>query len=91
MWIAYLNLVAQHDFLMKFCNHDCGGSSTGSKLEACKLVMVSPFIVHGMNETKICFGFVYSLTNYFWLGNTLRQFYLQGGIIVDINDAKILE
>ncbi|KAF7058624.1 hypothetical protein CFC21_065639, partial [Triticum aestivum] len=29
----------QHDFLMKFCNHDCGGSSTGSKLEACKLAI----------------------------------------------------
>lgn len=29
----------QHDFLMKFCNHDCGGSSTGSILEACKLAI----------------------------------------------------
>ncbi|CAM0951196.1 unnamed protein product [Alopecurus aequalis] len=29
----------QHDFLMKFCNHNCDSSSTGSNLEACKLVI----------------------------------------------------
>ncbi|KQJ90078.1 hypothetical protein BRADI_4g29310v3 [Brachypodium distachyon] len=30
---------SQHDFFMKFCNHNCGSSCTGSNLEACKLVI----------------------------------------------------
>lgn len=64
VWITYLNLVAQHDFLMKFCNHNCGGSSTGSNLKACKLVIVSPIFAVCM-KLFIYFGFVYPLTNYF--------------------------
>ena len=31
---------------MKFCSHDCGSSRLGSKLEACKLVLVSSFILY---------------------------------------------
>jgi hypothetical protein len=36
-----VNLVMQQNLIMKFCSHDCGSSSHVSKLEACKLVIVT--------------------------------------------------
>jgi hypothetical protein len=58
VWFTYLNLIVQHDVLVKFCNHNCDSKSTGSNLEACKLVIVSASIVCSIRETKYRFDFV---------------------------------